>query len=102
MKEVFEAMDHVAGIDRDVLGDPKNAKDEAKGDPKVEFNNSKLSLRQMKKKKENGGSKKTKMFNQEIHNFLFNRFQNYRDLQKPSNLTKEDKAKLRKQQKDKK
>ena len=55
-------MDHVAGIDRDVLGDPKNAKDEAKGDPKVEFNNSKLSLRQMKKKKENGGSKKTKMF----------------------------------------
>ena len=74
-------MDHVAQIDDDVLGAPKDAKIAALGDPKIACANSKRQLIAMKDQKEadNLKSKQTRMFNQELHNFLSNKFQDYRD-----------------------
>jgi hypothetical protein len=74
-------MDHEATIDDDVLGAPKDAKIAALGDPKIACANSKRQLIAMKEKNEanNLKSKQTRMFNQELHFFLFNKFQDYRD-----------------------
>ena len=41
-------MDHVAEIDKDVLGKPRDAKKELQGNPKKDYANSKLNLLTMK------------------------------------------------------